>query len=197
PALARSRQLASKGLYDQAVEELESYLASDPDDLGIRFESLVLAVNLKRYDVAMAAADRIVEAVPGFAPALFYRGLARAALGENKDALADLAAAVDSGALTPDDASYARRSLAIAAVASSVPSEALALLNRQTARPRADTPTLIARGQLLERLGRTVDAATSYDDGAKRTANVDDKRIAWVLGAELALKRDDLAGALS
>src|SRR6266404_5809727 len=26
PALARSRQLASKGLYDEAVEELESYL---------------------------------------------------------------------------------------------------------------------------------------------------------------------------
>jgi adsorption protein A len=197
PALARSRQLASKGQYDQAVEELEDYLASDPDDLGIRFESLVLAVNLKRYDVAIAAADRIVEAVPGFAPALYYRGLARAALVENKDALADLAAAVDSGSLTPDDASYARRSLAIAAVASLAPSEALALLDRKTARPRADTPTLIARGQLLERLGRTVDAATSYDDAAKRTGNVDDKRTAWALGAELALKRSDLTGALS
>src|SRR5439155_10219489 len=84
PALARSRQLASKGLYDQAVEELEGYLASDPDDLGIRFESLVLAVNLKRYDVAMAAADRMVEAIPGFAPALFYRGLARAGLGREQ-----------------------------------------------------------------------------------------------------------------
>ena len=197
PALARSRQLVAKGQYDEAVTELEGYLASDPEDLGIRFESLVLAINLKRYRAAIGAADRILDAVPGFAPALFYRGLARAALEENKDALPDLAAAADSGALASDDARYARRSLAVAAVASPMPSEAFALLERAAATPTADAALIIARGQLLERLGRTADAAVAYDNAAKRTGNTDDKRAAWVFGAELALKRDDLAGALS
>ena len=59
---------------------------SDPDDLGIRFELLVLTANLKRYPAAIAAADRILAAVPEFAPALFYRGLARAALVDLSDA---------------------------------------------------------------------------------------------------------------
>ena len=51
----------------------------------------------------IAAADRILAAVPDFAPARFYRGLALAALGENKEALSDLAAAADSKALAPGD----------------------------------------------------------------------------------------------
>jgi len=110
PAFAHSRQLVAKGQYEEAFEELEKYLASDPDDLVIQFGYLILATDLKRYRAAIDAADRILASVPDFAPALFYRGLARAALGENKEALPDLAAAVDSKALAPADSQYARRS---------------------------------------------------------------------------------------
>src|ERR1700758_2194380 len=133
PAFARSRQLVAKGQYEEAFQELETYLASDPEDLVIQFGYLILASDLKRYQAAIGAADRILAGVPDFAPALFYRGLARAALGENKEALPDLAAAVDSKALAPGDDQYARRSLAMAAVAISATADTLALLEREEA----------------------------------------------------------------
>jgi tetratricopeptide (TPR) repeat protein len=195
-AFAHSRQLVAKGQYEEAFHELERYLASDSDDLVIQFGYLLLATDLKRYPVAIGAADRILVDVPDFAPALFYRGLARAALGENKEALPDLAAAMDSKALAPPDSEYARRSLAMAAVASPATAEALALLDREQANSGADSALLVARGQLLERLGRNTEAAVTFDDAVKRTSNNEEKRAAWVLGAELALKNGDPTGAL-
>src|SRR6266851_2087253 len=197
PAFAHSRQLVAKGHYEEAFEELERYLASDPDDLVIQFGYLILATELKGYRAAIGAADRILVSVPDFAPALFYRGLARAALGENKEALPDLAAAVDSKALAPADSEYARRSLAMAAVASPATADALALLDREEANSRADSTLLVAKGHLLERLGRNAEAAVAYDDAVKRTTKNEDKRVARVFGAELALKSGDLTGALS
>src|SRR6266478_2677480 len=196
PAFAHSRQLVAKGRYEEAFEELERYLASDPDDLVIQFGYLILATELKRDRAAIGAADRILVSVPDFAPALFYRGLARAALGENKEALPDLAAAVDSNALAPPDSQYAWRSLAIAAVASPATADALALLDREEANSGADGTLLVAKGQLLERLGRDTEAAVAYDGAVKRTNNNEDKRVAWVFGAELALKSGDPPGAL-
>ena len=92
PALARSRQFVAKEQYREATAELESYLSSDPSDLVIEFEYLILVTTLNRYHAAIGAADRIIAAVPDFAPAKFYRGLAQAALGENQEALLDLAA---------------------------------------------------------------------------------------------------------
>jgi tetratricopeptide (TPR) repeat protein len=197
PALARSRQLAAKGKYDQAAAELQGYLASDPDDLGVEFELLVLSTNLKQYRSAIDTANRILAVVPGFGPALYYRGLAQAALGDNKDAVPDLAAAADSGALAPDDARYALRSLALAAVASPAPGDALAFLERQATKPEAGATVLIAEGQLLERLGRVGDAVKRYDDATTHTSDGNDRRTAHLFGAELALKRGDYAGALS
>jgi tetratricopeptide (TPR) repeat protein len=195
-AFAHSRQLVAKGRYEEAFHELERYLASDPDDLVIQFGYLLLATDLKRYRVAIGAADRILGDVPDFAPALFYRGLARAAVGENKEATPDLAAAVDSKALAPADSQYARRSLAMAAVASPATEDALARLDREEALSRGDSPLAVARGQLLERLGRNTEAAVAYDDAVKRANNNEDKRVAWVFGAELALKNGDPTGAL-
>jgi tetratricopeptide (TPR) repeat protein len=197
PALARSRQLATKGRYDEALAELEQYLATDADDLVVRFEYLALVTNLKRYQAAIDAADRILVSVPDFAPARYYRGLARAALDQNEAALPDLAAAARSGALAPDDALYAQRSLAAAALASPATAKVLTLLDRETAKSGADGSLLVAKGQLLERLGRTIDAATAYDFAAKRAPEADDRRAAGVFGAELALKRGDPTGALS
>ena len=197
PAFAHSRQLVAKGQYEEAFEELEKYLASDPDDLVIQFGYLILATDLKHYRAAIGAADRILASVPDFAPALFYRGLARAALGENKEALPDLAAAVDANALAPADSQYARRSLAMAAVASPAPADALAFLDREAARWGADGTLLVAKGQLLERLDRNAEAAAAYDDAARHATNNEEKRSAWVFGAELALKNGDLTGALS
>src|SRR5215471_3817209 len=46
PAYAHSRQLVAKGQYEEALQELEKYLASDPDDLVIQFGYLVLASDL-------------------------------------------------------------------------------------------------------------------------------------------------------
>src|SRR6266436_3282956 len=197
PAFAHSRQLVAKGQYEEAFEELERYLASDPDDLVIQFGHMILATDLKRYRAAIGAADRILVSVPDFAPALFYRGIALAALGENKEALPDLAAAVESKALAPVDGQYARRSLAMAAVASPATADALALLDREEASSGADSALLVAKGQLLERLGRKAEATVAYDDAVKHTTNNEDKRVAWVFGAELALKSDDPTGALS
>jgi tetratricopeptide (TPR) repeat protein len=197
PAFAHSQQLVAKGQYEEAFEELERYLASDPEDLVIQFGYLILATDLKRYRVAIGAADRILASIPDFAPAVFYRGLARAALGENKEALPDLAAAIDSKALAPADSQYARRSLAMAAVASPATADALALLEREEAQRGPDGTLLVAKGQLLERLDRNAEAAVAYDDAARSTSNDEQKRAAWVFGAELALKSDDPTGALS
>jgi tetratricopeptide (TPR) repeat protein len=197
PAFAHSRQLVAKGQYEEAFVELEKYLASDPDDLVIQFGYLILATDLKRYHAAIGAADRILGSVPDFAAAQFYRGLARAALGENREALPDLASALDSKALAPVDSEYARRSLAIAAVASPVPADALALLDREEANWGADGTLLVAKGQLLERLGRSAEAAAAYEGAARLSTKNEDKRVAWVFGAELALKSGDLTAALS
>ena len=197
PAFAHSRQLVAKGQYGEAFQELEGYLASDPDDLVIQFGYLILATELKRYRAAIGAADRILVAVPDFAPALFYRGLARAALGENKEALPDLAAAVDSNALALADSQYAQRSLAMAAVASPATADTLALLDREGANSGADPTLLVAKGQVLERLGRNTEAAVAYDDAVKHSTANEDKRTAWVFGAELALKSGDPSGALA
>jgi len=197
PAFAHSRQLVAKGQYEEAFQELEEYLASDPDDLVIQFGYLILATELKRYRAAIGAADRILVAVPDFAPALFYRGLARAALGENKEALPDLAAAVDSNALALADSQYAQRSLAMAAVASPATADTLALLDREGANSGADPTLLVAKGQVLERLGRNTEAAVAYDDAVKHSTANEDKRTAWVFGAELALKSGDPSGALA
>jgi tetratricopeptide (TPR) repeat protein len=197
PAFARSRQLVAKGQYEEAFQELETYLASDPEDLVIQFGYLILASDLKRYQAAIGAADRILARVPDFAPALFYRGLARAALGDNKEALPDLAAAVASNLLGSADSRYARRSLGTAAVASPATADALAFLDREEAHSGADGTLLMAKGQLLERLGRNAEAKAAYDDAVERANNNEDKRVAWVFGAELALKNGDLTGALS
>jgi tetratricopeptide (TPR) repeat protein len=64
PAFARSRQLVAKGQYEEAFQELETYLASDPEDLVIQFGYLILASDLKRYRAAIGAADRILAGVP-------------------------------------------------------------------------------------------------------------------------------------
>ena len=197
PAFARSRQLVAKGQNEEAFQELETYLASDPEDLVIQFGYLILASDLKRYRAAVGAADRILAGVPNFAPALFYRGLARAALGENKEALPDLAAAVASNLLGSADSRYARRSLGAAAVASPATADALAFLDREETHSEADGTLLIAKGQLLERLGRNAEAKAAYDDAVERANNNEDKRVAWVFGAELALKNGDLTDALS
>jgi tetratricopeptide (TPR) repeat protein len=197
PAFAHSRQLVGKGQYQEAFDELERYLASDPDDLVIQFGYLVLAIDLKRYRAAIGAADRVLASVPDFAPALFYRGLARAALGENREALPDLVAAVDRNALAPADSEYARRSLTMAAVASPATADAVALLDREEACWGTDATLLVAKGQLLERLGRKAEAAVAYDEAARLATDNEDRRVAWVFGAELALKSGDLTGALS
>jgi tetratricopeptide (TPR) repeat protein len=197
PAFARSRQLVAKGQYEEAFQELEAYLASDSDDLVIQFGYLILASDLKRYRAAIGAADRILAAVPDFAPALFYRGLARVASGQNKEALPDLAAAVASNALAPADSQYARRSLATAAVASPATTDALALLEGEDAHLGADGTLLVAKGQLLERLGRNAEAKAAYDVAVERAKSKEEKRAAWMFGAELALKNGDPTGALS
>jgi tetratricopeptide (TPR) repeat protein len=197
PAFAHSRQLVAKGEDEKALQELERYLASDPDDLVIQLGYLVLATDLKRYHPAIGAADRILASVPDFAPALFYRGIARAALGENKEALPDLAAAVESNVLAPADSQYALRSLAMAAVASPTPTDALALLIREEDKSGADSILMVAKGQVLEHLGRHSEAVLAYDDAAQRASDTEDKRVAWVFGAELALKNSDPTGALS
>src|SRR5262245_134655 len=197
PAFARSQQLVAKGQYEEAFQELERYLASDPDDLVIQFGYLILATDLKRYRAAIGAADRILASVPDFSPALFYRGLARAALGENKVALPDLAAAVASTALAPADREYARRSLATAAVASPATADALALVDGEAANSGADGTLLVAKGQLLEHLGRNAEAMAAYDEAVKRTNSKEEKRAAWVFGAELALNIGDPTSALS
>jgi tetratricopeptide (TPR) repeat protein len=197
PVFAHSRQLIAKGQYEDALRELEQYLASDPDDLVIQFGYLLIASDLKRYHAVIAAADRILAAVPDFAPARFYRGLVLAALGENKAALPDLAAAADSKALTPGDEQYARRSLAVAAVAAPADADALSLLEREEAQAGADSAMLVAKGQLLERLGRNNDAMVAYDDAVRLANNDQDKRVAWVFAAQLALKAGDPTGALS
>src|SRR5947209_4182195 len=57
PAFARSRQLVAKGQYEEAFQELETYLASDPEDLVIQFGYLILASDLKRHRAAIGAAD--------------------------------------------------------------------------------------------------------------------------------------------
>jgi tetratricopeptide (TPR) repeat protein len=197
PAFAHSRQLIAKGQYEEAFQELKQYLGSDPDDLVIQFGYLIVASDLKRYRAEIGAADRILASVPDFAPALFYRGLALAALGENKEALADLAAAVDSKALAPGDDQYARRSLAMAAVATPATADTLALLEREEAQAGADSTLLVAKGQLLERLGRNTEAMVAYDDAVNHALHDEEKRAGWVFGAELALKTGDPTRALS
>ena len=197
PAFAHSRQLVAKGQYQEAFDELERYLASDPDDLVIQFGYLILAIDLKRYPAAVNAADRVLAFVPDFVPALFYRGLARAALGENREALTDLAAAVDSDTLAPGDSQYARRSLAVAAVAGPATADTVTLLDREEARWGPDGTLLVAKGQLLERLGREAEATVAYDEAARVASDNEDRRAAWVFGAELGLKSGDPAGALS
>ena len=118
-------------------------------------------------------------------------------MGEDKEALPDLAAAVDSNALAPADSQYAQRSLAMAAVASPATADALALLEREGANSGADPTLLVAKGQILERLGRNTEAAAVYDDAVKRSTTNEDKRAGWVFGAELALKNGDPSGALT
>lgn len=197
PVFAHSRQLIAKGQYEDALRELEQYLATDPDDLVIEFGYLLIASDLKRHHAVIAAADRILAVVPDFAPARFYRGLALAALGENEEALPDLAAAADSKALAPGDEQYARRSLAVAAVAIPATANALAVLDREEAQAGADSALLVAKGQLLERLGRTSEAMVAYDEAVQLASNNQDKRVAWVFAAQLALKTGDPTEALS
>lgn len=197
PFLARSRRLVAGRQYDQAVRELEGYLATHPDDLAVEFEYLLLTSNLKREHQAIGAADRILAVVPTFAPARFYRGLARATLGDHSGAWADLATAVDSGALMGGDSQFALRSLAMAALADPKPPEALAVLDREAAKRIAEAVLPLAKGQLLERLGRRAKAAGAYDEATRRAGNAEDIRAAWVFGAQLALKRGDTVGALS
>src|SRR5262249_57161624 len=123
--------------------------------------------------------------------------LAGVAVGKNKEALPDLAAAVDSKALAPADSQYARRSLAMAAVASSATANALALLEREESKAGADSTLSLAKGQLLQRLEHNTEAEAAYDDAVKGANTDDEKRAAWVFGAELALKIGDPRGALS
>jgi hypothetical protein len=56
----------------------------------------------------------------------------------------------------------------VVAVASPVPADALALLDREEAKAGADGTLLVAKGQLLERLGRKAEAKAAYDDAVKR-----------------------------
>ncbi|MEA3067164.1 MAG: Tetratricopeptide repeat, partial [Sphingomonadales bacterium] len=77
------------------------------------------------------------------------------------------------------------------------PLDALAILDREAAGSAGRVVLLTVKGQLLERLGRATEAGLVYDEAVESGDNPDDKRAAWLLGAELALKRSDLAGALS
>jgi len=85
----------------------------------------------------------------------------------------------------------------MAAVASPATADALALLEREEAQGGADGTLLVAKGQLLEHLDRNREAAVAYDDAARSASNDEEKRAAWVFGAELALKSGDPTSALS
>jgi tetratricopeptide (TPR) repeat protein len=197
PALARSRQLAREGKQDVAVDILKNYLASDPNDLVVQFEYLVLSASIGRYTAVIEAADKISAQIPNFAPALFHRGLAKAALNDNRGAIADLAAAASSGDLIWEDNRYAQRALGLAAVASPAVIDAFEVVDRQSASDGADPMLVVAKGQLLERLSRPTDASLAYDEAARRSTDANDTRAAWLRGAELALKHGDDMGALS
>lgn len=193
--LARGLHLIAEGKNDEAAKEFQTYLTSNPGDVFIRFRFLVLATDLKRHDAAVAAADRILTIVPAFSPALFYRGLAEAALGQ-KRALQDLSAASKGGNLTPRDLEHARKSLADVALDVGGP-EGLKVLDDQITLARGDPSLIIARGQILERLGRLAEAADAYADAAAHAEDTDLKHRAFMFGVYLALKRDDPDGALS
>src|SRR5216683_1108564 len=76
PAFAHSRQLVAKGQYEEAFEELERYLASDPHDLVIQFGYLILATDLKFFRASIGAADRILAVPPHCGSGLFGSRLA-------------------------------------------------------------------------------------------------------------------------
>ena len=179
PAFAHSRQLVAKGQYEEAFRELEGYLASDPDDLVIQFGYLVLAIDLRRYHAVIGAANQILRLDARLRTCIILPRPGKGGLGRKQRSFAqDLAAAVDSKALTPADIRYARRSLAMAAVASPAIADALAFLEREEAKAGADSTLLVAKGQLLERLGHNTEAEAAYDEAVERSNDNDEKRAA-------------------
>lgn len=83
--------LASRGRHDVALAYTEAIAARDPDRLDVQLNRAAAALALKRWDVALAAADALVHLQPGPRTAV-TRAIALAGLGRRDEAVAVLTA---------------------------------------------------------------------------------------------------------
>jgi serine/threonine-protein kinase len=106
PAYAVGRQLYAEFLRDrgdfaEALEQIDEAIRLDPLSPYFRLVRGIVLHMARRPDDAIDAFDRLLEAMPDFPIAHFYRGLAYAGAGRHEQALAALAA-MDPDGTFPD-----------------------------------------------------------------------------------------------
>jgi hypothetical protein len=121
-ALCRYLVLAPDGREAAEVRSRLGRLAApagSPRDAAARaaFQRGVDALDARRYDAAVTAFDEVLRQVPTAPEAVYDRGLARLALGQDRAAADDLAAYVSSPASGPDRAQVLRAAQALRAPA--------------------------------------------------------------------------------
>lgn len=192
--LDRAHKLMAAGRLAEARQELEKYLAIDPQDSEARYHYLLVLFKMKHFRETIRQADLILKEHPQFIPGLLYRGLAHQAMGRPEKAQDDFQAAVGQADITPEDRRFAVNMLVDLALQQK--NYALALNNlEELQKSGTDFNLSFRRGLALEGLGRLAAAEHAYrlaQDQARSTT--ERLRVHLSLG-ELARKRQDWAGA--
>lgn len=194
PYLDRANRLLAQGRRQEARDELAAYLARDPADVKVRYEYGVLLASLGDAAGAGREMTRVLQARPGFGPALLYRANARQRVGDRAGALADFRAAARRDDLTPADRRAAVDAAANVAVALGKPELALQVLGEQGDAP-PDPARDLMTAQLLADAGRRDEAIALLSRVAAGTATPAQQREALHRLAVLAAASGKLAEA--
>jgi tetratricopeptide (TPR) repeat protein len=94
PYLDKAQQYLQQGKRAEAKSEMAKALAVNPNDLPTQLTNTAILYQIADYRSAIAQADALLRAAPGFVPALLYRGLSYQAVGAQQKAAEDFISVV-------------------------------------------------------------------------------------------------------
>jgi len=187
PHLDRAYRLMEAGRLSDARAELTTCLGIDPEDIRARAAYVVLLNRLGDHPEVVRQADELLRRRGDHAPTRIYRGLARAALGQDDTAAEDFGFAASLENADATERTLALESLADLAIRRGRHEEALAALNRVAPSQRS-YGSRMRRAAALEALGRGAEAADAYRVALAAARDVGERSRIHRSLAELARK---------
>jgi tetratricopeptide (TPR) repeat protein len=181
----RAFRLLAGHQLDAAAREFADGLALEPDHLAARLGYAQLLGQRGAYAASAAQLDAVRPQDADVLPALRLRAQMRASAGQSDAAIADQQAVAAHPAASAAERRFALETVSDLQLRLGRFDQALAALDRLPAAQRDDTPTLVRRALVYEKMQRFDEAAAAYGEAATR-ADAAARRAQWRDAARVA-----------